>query len=237
MRAVLLAVLLAALPLAGCAGSEDDTVDGGVDAGDEAGCGETNPIAVMDTNHGEIRIELYCDKAPQTVQNFGDLANDGFYDSVKFHRVIGPTKSPPDGFMIQGGDPNSKTANKASWGGGGPGYRILDEFYCKDGHITNTLPADCELGLKFTEAGQLAMANKGAPKTGGSQFFITLTATSHLNGKHTIFGEVASGMDVVREIGSVPTDTSDRPVEAVVIESITIEGELPGVTVQKFQGD
>lgn len=159
--------------------------------------GETkvmNHIAVFDTTMGEFEIELFDDKTPITVKNFIDLAQDGFYDGVIFHRVI-------DGFMIQGGDPTGT-------GMGGPGYTIEDEFVSD---------------LRHSGEGILSMANTGRPHTGGSQFFITLAATPWLDGHHTVFGQVISGMNVVREIGHVKTGAQDRPVEDVVINKITIK--------------
>ena len=153
-----------------------------------------NRIAVFETNKGTFEIELFEDKTPITTKNFIDLAQKGFYDDVIFHRVI-------DGFMIQGGDPEGT-------GMGGPGYTIEDEF----------LPE-----LTFDGEGLLAMANTGRPHTGGSQFFITLAKTDWLNGKHTIFGKVVQGMEVVREIGHSKTDFSDRPVQEVVMEKVTIK--------------
>ena len=155
----------------------------------------TNPIAVFETNHGTFEIELFEDKAPITVKNFIDLAEQGFYDGLIFHRVI-------DGFMIQGGDPNGM-------GTGGPGYTIPDEFH-KD--------------LKHDSEGVLSMANAG-PNTGGSQFFITLAATPWLDGHHSVFGKVVKGMDVVREIGKVDTDFQDKPLAKVVMEKVTIRRE------------
>ena len=154
-----------------------------------------NPIAVFETNHGTFEIELFEDKAPITVKNFIDLAEKGFYDGLIFHRVI-------DGFMIQGGDPNGM-------GTGGPGYTIPDEFH-KD--------------LKHDSEGVLSMANAG-PNTGGSQFFITLAATPWLDGRHSVFGKVVKGMDVVREIGKVDTDFQDKPLAKVVMEKVTIRRE------------
>ena len=154
-----------------------------------------NPIAVFETNHGTFEIELFEDKAPITVKNFIDLAEKGFYDGLIFHRVI-------DGFMIQGGDPNGM-------GTGGPGYTIPDEFH-KD--------------LKHDSEGVLSMANAG-PNTGGSQFFITLAATPWLDGRHSVFGKVIKGMDVVREIGKVDTDFQDKPLAKVVMEKVTIHRE------------
>ncbi len=152
-----------------------------------------NRMAVFKTNQGTFEVELFEDKAPITTKNFIDLSEKGFYDGVIFHRVI-------DGFMIQGGDPTGT-------GMGGPGYTIEDEF---------------REDLTFAGEGILAMANTGMPHTGGSQFFITLDKTPWLNGKHTIFGKVTKGMDVVRKIGHVKTDFQDRPLEKVVIEKIEI---------------
>ena len=165
--------------------------------------------AIMHTNRGDITIELFGNHAPKTVENFVTLA-DGtadystknapgtdegpFYDGVIFHRVI-------DGFMIQGGDPTGT-------GTGGPGYRFADEFHPE---------------LRFDRAYLLAMANAG-PGTNGSQFFITVAPTPHLNNHHTIFGEVTdpASQKVVDAIATTATDRFDRPVEPVVIESIEI---------------
>jgi cyclophilin family peptidyl-prolyl cis-trans isomerase len=165
-----------------------------------AGCisgnltGDGMKKAVFDTSMGKFTVELYADKVPKTVENFVKLANQGFYDGVIFHRVM-------DGFMIQGGDPTGT-------GTGGPGYTIKDEF---------------GEGLKHSSEGILSMANTGRPNTGGSQFFITLDATPWLDGKHAVFGKVVEGMDVVRAIGKVATDSNDRPLTDVVIKSITIQ--------------
>ena len=152
-----------------------------------------NRIARFETNKGTFRIELFEDKAPITTKNFIDLATKGFYDGVIFHRVI-------DGFMIQGGDPTGT-------GRGGPGYRIPDEFHPD---------------LKHDSAGILSMANAG-PNTGGSQFFITLGPTPHLNNRHAVFGKVIEGLDVVKAIGKVATNAADRPLEDVVMKKVTIE--------------
>jgi cyclophilin family peptidyl-prolyl cis-trans isomerase len=147
--------------------------------------------ATIHTNHGAIEVELFDDDAPKTVANFVELARNGFYDGVVFHRVI------PD-FMIQGGDPTGT-------GSGGPGYQFDDEF--------NDHPA---------VRGSLAMANAG-PNTNGSQFFVvTAAATPWLDGKHTVFGRVTSGMEVVDEISSLPTDGSDRPLDDVKMERIEL---------------
>jgi len=151
-----------------------------------------NRKASFKTNHGSFEVELFEDRAPKTTKNFITLAEDGFYDGVVFHRVIG-------GFMVQGGDPTGT-------GRGGPGHTIDDEF---------------GPGLAHDSEGILSMANAG-PNTGGSQFFITLAGTPWLDGKHAIFGKVVSGMDVVQAIGSVKTGPGDRPVEPVTMESVLI---------------
>lgn len=131
-------------------------------------------------------------EAPITVQNFMKLCRNGFYDGLVFHRVI-------DGFMIQGGCPKGD-------GAGGPGYVIKDEF------VTS---------LKHSTPGTLSMANAG-PNTGGSQFFITLAPTPWLDGKHSVFGKVIEGMDVVKSIGKVHTNNQGRPLETVKIKSAKI---------------
>ena len=149
--------------------------------------------AHFETSMGNFTIELFEQQAPKTVANFVKLAEKKFYDGVIFHRVI-------DGFMIQGGDPTGT-------GRGGPGYQFADEFHPQ---------------LKHNSEGILSMANAG-PNTNGSQFFITLTATPHLDGKHAVFGKVIEGMDVVKKIGKTPTKAGDRPVTDVVMKTIRIE--------------
>ena len=159
-----------------------------------------NRTAVFETNLGKFEIELFEDKMPITTKNFIDLAQKGFYDNTKFHRVI-------DNFMIQGGDPLSKDDSKKSrWGTGDPGYKIKDEF---DEELSNM-------------RGTIAMANAG-PNTGGSQFFINVVNNDFLDGKHPVFGKVVEGMDVIDQIVSVETDEQDRPVEDVVVERVRIE--------------
>ncbi len=133
------------------------------------------------------------DKAPITSQNFLDLTNKGFYNGLKFHRVIAE-------FMLQGGDPSGN-------GTGGPGYQIKDEF---------------SPGLKHTTPGILSMANAG-PNTGGSQFFVTLVPTPWLDGKHAIFGKVVSGMDVVQNIGKVSVNADDAPLQPVIMQKVFLE--------------
>lgn len=155
--------------------------------------------AVISTNFGDIIIQFYNDDAPNTVNNFTKLAAEGFYDDVKFHRVI-------KDFMIQSGDPLSKdNAQMALWGTGGPGYAFADEF-----------------NNRKLVRGSLAMANSG-PNSNGSQFFIvTAAATPWLDGRHTNFGEVVEGMEVVSKIESIETESSDRPINHVVISSIRL---------------
>ena len=228
MRAgLLLSLALIAVSLAGCVTEDPSTPSTTPDDQIDPGA---RPVAVVTTNMGTIEIELFSDLAPQTVQNFGDLAESGYYDGVRFHRVI-------EGFMIQGGDPKTKDASKEQeWGTGGPGYTIVDEFACQDGTISTSHPANCPTGLAVTHdrAGILSMANTGRPKTGGSQFFITLDATSWLDGKHAIFGRVIEGMEVVAAIGAAETGQADRPVDPIFMESVTIRGALPGVEVTKY---
>ena len=147
-------------------------------------------IATIHTNKGEIIIELSPSLAPNTVNNFIFLAQEGFYDGVIFHRVI-------EDFMIQGGDPTGT-------GTGGPGYEFGDEI---------------ERRLDFGQAGIVAMANSG-PDTNGSQFFITVAPAPHLNGAYTIFGQVTQGQDIADAISKVTTGAGDRPVEPITVESI-----------------
>jgi cyclophilin family peptidyl-prolyl cis-trans isomerase len=153
----------------------------------------TSKTAIIETNYGDIEIKLYEDKTPITTKNFIDLAESGFYDGLIFHRIV-------PGFVIQGGCPNGD-------GTGGPGYTIVDEF-------------DDE--LSHDAVGILSMANAG-PNTGGSQFFITLSPQSQLDNRHTVFGEVTKGIEVVKEIGSVATGSMNKPLQSVVIKTIRIK--------------
>jgi peptidyl-prolyl cis-trans isomerase A (cyclophilin A) len=160
------------------------------------------------TSEGSFKVRLFDEDVPNTVANFAGLAEGSkewtepktgqkvkrpFYDGLVFHRVI-------DGFMIQGGDP-------LGTGTGGPGYKFADEFSPK---------------LRHSKAGLLSMANAGA-NTNGSQFFITLAPTPWLDNKHSIFGEVVEGLDVVQKIGKAATGAQDRPVKPITIERVTIE--------------
>jgi peptidyl-prolyl cis-trans isomerase B (cyclophilin B) len=146
----------------------------------------------MTTSCGEITLELFDDKSPKTVNNFLFLVKKGFYDGLTFHRII-------KGFVVQGGDPEGT-------GTGGPGYQFEDEV---------------DNGLKFDQVGLLAMANSG-PDTNGSQFFITTGDAAHLNGKHTIFGKVTGGMDVVDALNALEADQNGKPAQTAYIESVTI---------------
>lgn len=175
---------------------------------DEDMTNDSNPIAVLETTAGIIEIELYEDVMPITAGNFKKLVNEGFYDGIKFHRVI-------EGFMIQGGDPITKTDEVMRYGTGGPGYAIPDE------HVA---------GEKLSNLrGTISMANSG-PNSGGSQFFINLVDNVNLDfdkqplqSKHPVFGRVVAGMDVVDAIGSAETNINDLPVEEIVIQKATIK--------------
>ena len=155
-------------------------------------------IAQLETNHGSMTIELYEEQVPNTVKSFSHLIQKGFYDGLCFHRII-------EGFMIQGGCPDGS-------GRSGPGYRFEDEFV-ED--------------LRHEGIGVLSMANAG-PNTNGSQFFVTLAATPHLNDRHSVFGRVTQGIEVLEEIGNVETDMYDRPLEPVTIEKALLlrDGEI-----------
>ncbi len=153
-------------------------------------------VATVNTNVGQFEIELFADKAPKTVENFVGLATNGKYNGVIFHRVIAD-------FMIQGGDPTGTGRGGESYWGG----KFADEFHDS---------------LRHTKPGILSMANAG-PNTNGSQFFITLVPTPWLDGKHAIFGEIISGMEVVEAIGTTQTGMMDKPVNDIVMESVTVE--------------
>ena len=157
--------------------------------------GEAAPDIVkikIETTMGDIYADLYAKEAPKTVENFVTLTKKGFYDGIIFHRVI------PD-FMIQTGDPTGT-------GMGGPGYQFDDEF---------------SPNLKHDKPGVISMANAG-PGTNGSQFFITVVPTPHLNGRHSIFGQVTQGMDVVNKIVSAPRNDRDRPNEDIKMTKVTV---------------
>jgi len=156
--------------------------------------------ATLHTNKGDITIAFTEAQTPNTVANFVKLAQDGFYNNTKFHRVI-------KGFMIQGGDPLSKDDTmKDRWGTGGPGYQFNDEI----------------TAANRNDVGTISMANAG-PNTNGSQFFINVAANNFLDTKHTVFGKVTSGLNVVQAISTTAVGANDRPVEPVIITSITLK--------------
>lgn len=155
--------------------------------------------AIIETNFGKIVFKLLPEIAPETVRNFEKLAKSGFYDGTLFHRVI-------PGFMIQGGDPNTKGNDKSSWGTGGPGYTIKAEFNPKS-HVR----------------GVVSMARAADPDSAGSQFFIVTTDSVFLDKQYTAFGEVLVGMEVADKIVNLPRDQNDCPKEEVKIIRVTIE--------------
>ncbi len=157
--------------------------------------------AVIRTSAGEITLKFFPDIAPQHVAGFISLAREGFYDGTTFHRVI-------PGFMIQGGDPNSKSTDRSTHGTGGPGYRLKAEF-SKRPH----------------RRGTLSMARSRHPDSAGSQFFICVADVPHLDGQYTVFGEVTDGMAVVDRIVSQPTDKRDNPLERIELDIDVIEPE------------
>lgn len=156
-----------------------------------------NPIVVFETNKGNFEITLKPDVAPKTCENFLGLVAKHYYDGIIFHRVI-------KDFMIQGGDPTGTgRGGESLWG--------------------KAFGDECKAAVKFDKPGLLAMANRG-PNTNGSQFFITTALTPHLNMRHTIFGEVTTGYDVVKKIESAPTAPGDRPVEPIKILKAYVKG-------------
>jgi len=154
--------------------------------------------ATLETNFGNIVFELSPNIAPETVRNFIKLAKSNFYDGTLFHRVI-------PGFMIQGGDPNTKTPNKSKWGMGGPGYTIKAEFNSRS-HLR----------------GIVSMARATDPNSAGSQFFIVTTDSTFLDKQYTVFAEVVKGMDVADKIVNLPRDKNDCPNQEAKILYVTI---------------
>ena len=160
-------------------------------------------LGVIETNLGRIVVEFFPDVAPNHVENFKKLAQSGFYDSTTFHRVI-------PGFMIQGGDPNSKDGDRLNDGLGGPGYTLEAEFNQKP-HLRGTL----------------AMARGPQPNSAGSQFYICHQPQPHLDGQYTVFGQAISGLDVVDKIANVPRDQRNNPLEPIyMIVKIVTKNEL-----------
>lgn len=168
---------------------------------------DTMTTAIFHTNRGQFTLELFTEQMPITTGNFIKLAEDGFYDGTRFHRVI-------DGFMIQAGDPLTKDLTQSMrWGTGGPGYTIQDEFVAGLSNVRGTI----------------AMANTGQPNSGGSQFFVNVVDNTGLDfdkppmgSSHPVFGKVISGMEIVDSIASTAVDMSDRPLEEVVINRVEI---------------
>jgi cyclophilin family peptidyl-prolyl cis-trans isomerase len=155
--------------------------------------------AVIETKFGNIEITFFPEVAPNHVKNFIDLARKGFYDGTIFHRVI-------PGFMIQGGDPNTKQADKSKYGTGGPGHTVKAEFNAKP-----------------HKRGTLSMARSGHPDSAGSQFFICVANAPSLNNQYTVFGEVTSGMEAVDKIVSQPRDPRDNPLERTEMKVRIVE--------------
>ena len=154
--------------------------------------------AVVNTNLGNIQFELLSDIAPETVRNFIKLAKSGFYDGTLFHRVIPK-------FMIQGGDPNTKEADKSTWGTGGPGYNIKAEFNSRS-HLR----------------GIVSMARSSDPDSAGSQFFIVTSDSTFLDREYTVFGQVVDGMDIADKIVNLPKDGNDCPLQEAKMLHVTI---------------
>lgn len=155
--------------------------------------------AIIETNLGTIVFKLLPDLAPETVRNFEKLARDKFYNGTLFHRVI-------PGFMIQGGDPNTKSGNKNTWGTGGPGHTIKAEFSSRSHH-----------------RGIVSMARAQDPNSAGSQFFIVTTDSTFLDRQYTVFGEVIEGMDVADKIVNLQRDRNDCPLEEVKMLHVKVE--------------
>jgi cyclophilin family peptidyl-prolyl cis-trans isomerase len=167
------------------------------------GCNTKGKNVILETNYGNIEIRLYDDAAPVHSENFRKLVVQGFYDSLQFHRII-------PGFVIQGGDPNSRTPNKLSYGEGGPGYTLA-----------------AEIGKPHLK-GSVGMAREGDQvnperRSNGSQFYICIQNVPHLNGQYTVFGEVVKGMNVVDSISALPRDQRDVPLKPVHILKAYLE--------------
>lgn len=188
----LMMVLCMSVMLAGCTQPKTNEI--------QAIALKNNPIVTMNIkDYGTVTLELYPEKAPNTVNNFVTLANSGFYDGLTFHRII-------EGFMIQGGDPEGT-------GIGGPGYSIPGEF-SENGYKNND--------LAHTK-GVISMARSQSPDSAGSQFFIMSADSPHLDNKYAAFGQVTSGIEIIEAIEKVPTDPTDKPIDPVVIESVTVD--------------
>ena len=154
--------------------------------------------AVIKTSFGNIKFNLMSDIAPETVRNFSQLAKSGFYNGTLFHRII-------PGFMIQGGDPNTKNSDKSTWGQGGPGYNLKAEFNSRS-HLR----------------GIVSMARSTDPDSAGSQFFIVTSDSTFLDRQYTVFGEVVEGMEIVDKIVNLPRDGNDCPKQEAKMLEVTI---------------
>jgi peptidyl-prolyl cis-trans isomerase B (cyclophilin B) len=195
------ALSVAALFVAGCSNGKPSApaVDTAAVTNQAPVVPNTNEVAVITTSEGVMVLEFYPDVAPNHVANFKKLARSGFYDGTCFHRVI-------PGFMIQGGDPNTKNDSaKDSWGQGGPGYTINAEF-----------------NARHHARGILSMARTSDPNSAGSQFFICHADAWNLDGQYTVFGNLIKGFDVLDKIAATPTEGPDRPVKRINIDSIKI---------------
>ena len=154
--------------------------------------------AIIKTSFGNIKFSLMSDIAPETVRNFSQLAKSGFYNGTLFHRII-------PGFMIQGGDPNTKNPDKSTWGQGGPGYNLKAEFNSRS-HLR----------------GIVSMARASDPDSAGSQFFIVTSDSTFLDRQYTVFGEVVDGMEVADKIVNLPRDGNDCPKQEAKMLEVTI---------------
>ena len=207
MKKLLILTLMFTLLLAGCTAKEEPVTTAATTATKNADAVDPSTVEKMNATitiegMGDIKLELYPSKAPQTVANFAELARKNFYNGLIFHRVI-------EGFMIQGGDPTGT-------GTGGPGYAIKGEF--AENGFENDIAH---------ERGVISMARKNKPlDSAGSQFFIMHQDAQHLDGLYAAFGRVTSGMDIVDKIAMSQTNASDKPVNDVVIEKITIDGPV-----------
>jgi len=197
MKKNIFAVFAAVIMLAACKSNDNAPIKSEVTLDQVKNVSENEMVvATIETNMGTMEFELYARQVPKTVENFAGLAMKNYYNGIIFHRII-------KGFVIQGGDPTGTgMGGESLWGG-----KFADEF---------------APGCVHDAEGVLSMANAG-PNTNGSQFFITLAPQPHLNGKHTVFGKIISGLDVMREIGNVPTSKPyDKPYNDVVMESVSI---------------
>ena len=202
MKKIYIILILLILVSAGCSNEKPDSMNNNnkINSSNLNVFQQENMTAIIKTNKGDIKIELFSKDAPNTVNNFVKLAEQGFYNNTKFHRVI-------KDFMIQGGDPLSKDDSKRDlWGTGGPDYIFADEIHQNNQNNTGTI----------------SMANRG-PDTNGSQFFINTINNNYLDSRHTVFGRIVEGMDVAKAIENTPVGQLDRPLQNVIIQTIIIQ--------------